>query len=178
MRHGTCVTHVPWCMPGSLTRGGGENVPGACATAILRIWHGTHYCYRRSCYINYAEMQLSKLTSHTFLNRTFMHAFTLHTVEPLIELTSPPESTISQSAVHGSVVTKWLGIVCINYSRGNWRRLCWFTDENPKWTTFPALPIFVQPYLFKFWACMDFFVEFEDDIQMMLWTLCCTWFLS
>ena len=37
MIHGTCVTHVPWCMPGSLTNGfgGGENVPGipgACAT--------------------------------------------------------------------------------------------------------------------------------------------------
>ena len=35
MHHGTCVTHAPWCMSGSLTRGGGENVPGipgACAT--------------------------------------------------------------------------------------------------------------------------------------------------
>ena len=35
MHHGTCVTHVPWCMSGSLTYGGGENVPGitgACAT--------------------------------------------------------------------------------------------------------------------------------------------------
>ena len=35
MHHGTCVTYVPWCMAGSLTRGGGENVPvipGACAT--------------------------------------------------------------------------------------------------------------------------------------------------
>ena len=35
MHHGTCVTHVPWCMSGSLTRSGGENVPGipgACAT--------------------------------------------------------------------------------------------------------------------------------------------------
>ena len=32
--HGTYVTHVPWCMSGSLTCGGGENVPaipGACA---------------------------------------------------------------------------------------------------------------------------------------------------
>ena len=41
MHHGTCVTHVPWCMSGSLTRGGGENVPGipgACAPAIIRIW--------------------------------------------------------------------------------------------------------------------------------------------
>ena len=35
MHHGTCVTHVPWCMSGSFTRAGGENVsgiPGACAT--------------------------------------------------------------------------------------------------------------------------------------------------
>ena len=39
MHHGTCVTHVPWCMSGSLTRGGGENVPGisgACATRHFR----------------------------------------------------------------------------------------------------------------------------------------------
>ena len=35
MHRGTCVTHVPWCMSGSLTRGGGESapgIPGACAT--------------------------------------------------------------------------------------------------------------------------------------------------
>ena len=35
MHQGTCVTHVPWCMSGSLSRGRGENVPGipgACAT--------------------------------------------------------------------------------------------------------------------------------------------------
>ena len=35
MHHGTCVTHVPWWMSGSLTRGGGENapdIPGACTT--------------------------------------------------------------------------------------------------------------------------------------------------
>ena len=48
MDHGTCVTHVPWCMPGSLTWGDGENVPDipcACAPVILRIWqeaHGDH----------------------------------------------------------------------------------------------------------------------------------------
>ena len=57
MHHGTCVTHVPWCMSGSLTCGDGENVPGipgACAPAILRIWqeaHGTEsiYWHRRMC---------------------------------------------------------------------------------------------------------------------------------
>ena len=34
IHHGTCVTHVPWCMSGSLTRGGRGNIkgiPGACA---------------------------------------------------------------------------------------------------------------------------------------------------
>ena len=43
MHHGTCVTHVPWFMPGSLTSGflwvgGGENfagIPGACATRLF-----------------------------------------------------------------------------------------------------------------------------------------------
>ena len=46
MHHGTCVTHVPWCMSGSLTCGDGENVPGipgACAPAILRIWQEVHW---------------------------------------------------------------------------------------------------------------------------------------
>ena len=36
MHHGTCLTHVPWCMSGSLTHGGGEKVPGitgGCATS-------------------------------------------------------------------------------------------------------------------------------------------------
>ena len=45
MHHGTCVTHVPWCMSGSLTHGGGENVPGipdACAPTILPIWLEAH----------------------------------------------------------------------------------------------------------------------------------------
>ena len=35
MHRSTCVTHVTWCMSGSVTRGGGENDPGilgACAT--------------------------------------------------------------------------------------------------------------------------------------------------
>ena len=42
MHHGTCVTHVPWCLPGSLTGGflwsrwrkNVPGIPGACATHI------------------------------------------------------------------------------------------------------------------------------------------------
>ena len=33
MHHDTCFTHVPWCMSGSLTRGGGENLLGIPAFA-------------------------------------------------------------------------------------------------------------------------------------------------
>ena len=36
MHHGTCVTHVPWCIPGSLNRDGGENVPGILGTCAIR----------------------------------------------------------------------------------------------------------------------------------------------
>ena len=53
MHHGTCVTHVPWCMSGLLNRGGGENVPGipgACAPAIRRIWQEAHSLNGRRFY--------------------------------------------------------------------------------------------------------------------------------
>ena len=36
IHHGTCVTHVPWCMSGSLTRGGEENVPGIPGACAIR----------------------------------------------------------------------------------------------------------------------------------------------
>ena len=48
MHHGTCVTHVPWCMSGSLACGDGDNVPGipgACAPASLHIWQEAHDGY-------------------------------------------------------------------------------------------------------------------------------------
>ena len=43
-----CVTHVPWCMLGSLTRGGGENVPGIPGACAIR--HFT-YLVRGPCKI-------------------------------------------------------------------------------------------------------------------------------
>ena len=49
MHHGTCVTHVPWCMSGSLTRGGGENVPsipGAWASRNLAYLVRGPWCVR------------------------------------------------------------------------------------------------------------------------------------
>ena len=45
MHHGTCVTHVPWCMSGSPTRGDGKTFPAFPAhaqPAILPIWQEAH----------------------------------------------------------------------------------------------------------------------------------------
>ena len=45
MHHGRCITHVPWCMSGSLTRGGGETFPAFpvhAQPAIIRTWQAAH----------------------------------------------------------------------------------------------------------------------------------------
>ena len=70
MHHGTCVTHVPWCMSGSLTCGGGENVPGipgACAPAILRIWQGAHVEALRMPWVCTAEIDFWQRMSRVCL---------------------------------------------------------------------------------------------------------------
>ena len=63
MHHGTCVTHVPWCMSGLLTRSGGENVPGipdACVTCNFT------YLVRGPCFDCYLEVEIEgfKNVSH------------------------------------------------------------------------------------------------------------------
>ena len=50
MYHGTCVTHVLWCMSGLLTRGGGKTfpgIPGACVTRnFTYLWCICCFVYR------------------------------------------------------------------------------------------------------------------------------------
>ena len=51
MHHGTCVTHVPWCMSRLLSCRGGENVTGilgACATRNVTYLQETHWCQEYS----------------------------------------------------------------------------------------------------------------------------------
>ena len=58
MYQGTCVMHVPWCMSGSLTSGGRENVPGipgACATRNFA------YLARGPCSIIYMVTNVGNL---------------------------------------------------------------------------------------------------------------------
>ena len=72
MHHGTCVTHVPWCMPGSLTSGflwnrrRGKNVPGipgACAT------YSFTYLVRDPCCCTYL---------HNISTRNMQHVWDIH----------------------------------------------------------------------------------------------------
>ena len=82
MHHGTCVTHVPWCMSRSLTRDGGENVPGipgACATrnftylargplACLETGNGKISIELIACINNYIHMELCNVIICPFSN--------------------------------------------------------------------------------------------------------------
>ena len=63
LHHGTCVTHVPWCMSGSLTRGGGENVPGI--PAILCVWQDAHAQY----VVDISKICLTKSRLHVLKSR-------------------------------------------------------------------------------------------------------------
>ena len=64
IHHGTCVTYVPWCMSGTLSHVGGENVPGipgACAT------HNFTYVVRGPCTIRQMHQHKPLLSACSFL---------------------------------------------------------------------------------------------------------------
>ena len=65
IHHGTCVTHVPWCMPGSLTsRGGFPGIPEACATRNFA------YLVRGPCLVHkrWASYQISNFIPHFIMD--------------------------------------------------------------------------------------------------------------
>ena len=79
MQHGTCVTHLPWCMSGSLTRSGGEHVPGipdACATRYFT------YLVRSQINTNipYIAFGMLHLVTRSFLEQTMVSAMIMRTV--------------------------------------------------------------------------------------------------
>ena len=65
MHQGTCVTHVPWYMSGSLTRAGGENVPGIilCLMTSIPGWLIRAYCkiQRPTKYLNECQTFVVRL---------------------------------------------------------------------------------------------------------------------
>ena len=64
MYHGTYVTHVPWCMSGSVARGGGENVPGIPgAYANLNFMHLTRGPCNCLCTTRYKNNEISIMSN-------------------------------------------------------------------------------------------------------------------
>ena len=66
MHHGTCVTHVPWCMSGSLTCAGRENVPGI--PQRMRTRNFTYLARGPSYNFHYRSRWTVKLSSLWYSN--------------------------------------------------------------------------------------------------------------
>ena len=79
--HGTCVTHVPWCMPGSLTRGfpalesvarkNVPGIPGACATRnaaylVRGPWSDRLDQVRHRSYVHAERSLLTKIFNNPY----------------------------------------------------------------------------------------------------------------
>ena len=69
MHHGTCVSHLPWCMSGLLTCfGGGKRFPAFPAyvqPAILRIWLEAQLIYHLPSHVN---VNMSKMGAFVFIS--------------------------------------------------------------------------------------------------------------
>ena len=91
----TCVTHVPWWMPGSLIRSGRENVPGipgACAPTLLRIWQ---------------KVNPKRLYTVRFI------PITIHRIETLYE------DLCRRQGSKYIIMSQWCIIIKLIHSRGN-----------------------------------------------------------
>ena len=77
MHNGTCVTHVPWCMPGSLTRGAGKTFPAfpahahpqlyVSARGPWRLWVFCEIIHRHSTYSRCSFQQYGLRLGHGYV---------------------------------------------------------------------------------------------------------------
>ena len=87
IHQGTCVMHVPWWMPGSLTSSFlwsrcGENVPGipgACATRnftylVRGPWSTTHFCNETST-VYWCMASNLKALRNLYLNKIYIYIY-------------------------------------------------------------------------------------------------------
>ena len=100
-----------------------------------------------------------------------------HSVKTPIEITWPPEYTFPSCAVPGWVVTEWALLLCIHTRV----RLVYLLQrqhqtESVGHLKLPGARVFaLYQYLYDnlhsiFKICMPFFIDFDDDFQIMFWT--------
>ena len=105
MHHGACAMHVPWCMSGSLTRDGGENVPGipvACATRNFT------YLVRGSLGITSHCTELVGSEYTCFNTSTFKHSISYHSEKQGLFSQDTRASVCVQVLTLGAYSTLWL----------------------------------------------------------------------
>ena len=108
MHHGTCVTHVPWCMSGSLSHGGGENVLGIPSTCATRNFNNL----TRGPWSSYIK-KFVVFTSNIFLYNLH-HQVRILTFDSVTRLpfsssiAMPLNSSLEIHKWHNEAGTKWL----------------------------------------------------------------------
>ena len=134
MHHGTGVKHVPWCMSGSLTYGGGENVPvipGACATRnfaylVRGPWETNHLA---SSHIKPIHPRIDILSICCTVSNLFLmlllsgYKFTgffscdqaalwmVQSVRPSVCLSVCPSVTLFWLCSHHRIIMKFSGVI-------------------------------------------------------------------
>ena len=139
MYHGSCVSHVPWCMSGPLTRGGGKNypgIPGACAPAILRIRYKrpmhkcAHFC-SEWCIMGYGPGAFCICQNNVFNGHKLTRIKSLwgfkNTIWVLIEVKTL--HTGSNKYLRGKIVKLGMNKLRLNFYRW-FLLLCNFIDRE------------------------------------------------
>ena len=130
MHHGTYVTHVPWFMSGSLTCGGGENVPGipgACATCNFAYLVRTPFPEQPMIApftAHYIRHQASMNISFFNLSLVYFSIQTLESNQIIISGYTWSHEQILYMIHHGAKVTIAWGKEQMQYERNSFLSNC------------------------------------------------------
>ena len=119
MHHGTCVTHEPWCMSGSLTRSDGEyllGIPGACAIrnfTYLARGPWTHFPLTGPLWLESTGHCLNKIlqkksyTDGLKCRNTHVFSLQCNTLQHFISITT--------NSVYLASIWNWMEQLAINF---------------------------------------------------------------
>ena len=130
MHHGTCMTKVPWCMPGSLTscflwnrwRGNVTGIPGACATRnFTYLVRGPWLKYHCTGIGRMVWKQLQMNSNFSYLHLIHLRIRNLRL--KLMEILPLPGNLLRKFWIYIYVCITGQGLVA-NWSVIDWRLVC------------------------------------------------------
>ena len=122
MHHDTCVTHMPWCMSGSLTCGGGGNIPGACAPAILRIWQEAHGTAMRQWPQLSRRENIYEYSHQCLLSYTHILRFDVWCMLSIVSSSSRIQTIMNAWILLASVTTLIVTLFLPSVQSGKWNK--------------------------------------------------------